>query len=140
MLEPFLLGVFYFIVQNRSGKNSLGKKTLDRIGTKVPDKERKLMPDVGATITRSINVDRCNPPDDVIAEGSGSRTGFEGSTCNDAGNDRTAEEPRIADSVPVADGKNVVIQHQTNIIQNGPNNSSLTNYGPVTFYWGGGKK
>ena len=139
LLEPFLLGVFCFIVQNRKGKNHYGKGTLNLIGTKIPDKERKLKPGLGDAITRTISVDRCGLLDEVVTEGKGPNIESGDSADNIDENERIAEEPQIADSVPSADGKTVVI-HQTNIIQNGPNNSSHTNYGPVTFYWGGEKK
>ena len=139
LLEPFLLGVFCFIVQNRKGKNYKGKETLNLIGTKSPDKERKLKPGLGDAITRSISVDRCELSDVGITEEIETSSGTGPTAANIDEAERIAADSQTADGAPVADNKTTVIHHQTNIIQNGPNNSSVTNYGPVVFNWGGGK-
>jgi len=58
----------------------------------------------------------------------------------------TAEEAEFVEADPVSDtpddtAKNVtIIQQQTNVIQNGENNSNITNNGSITINFGGGGK
>lgn len=41
-VQAFFLGILHFIIMKRSGKNTLGKETLDSWGVKNPKRERKL--------------------------------------------------------------------------------------------------
>lgn len=145
-LEPFLVGVLYFILKHRRDKNSLGKETLDYYGTQKPYKERIHKGNAGKRIARKLDVTLYEPPIEDAEE-----------TESDEEQELTQEEPDIeveenfsetveedlTDAPPGQEQgteKTTIIQYQTNVIQNGENNFNLTNNGVMNFDFGGGKK
>ena len=156
LFEPFLLGVLLFILAKRRERNYLGFGTLEAWGTKAEKHERRYTGHVGESITRDIQADsytpsakKATPPpekedeqdiepaaDEHDADSRQNETGF-----NLVAPDETlyTDNPYTADSPfdaarEAAEGKKItVIQHQTNVVQFGPNSESYTNNGTMTI-------
>ena len=152
-LEPFLVGVLYYILRERSGKNDQGADTLDYYGDKKPYKERTHKGNAGKRITRKLDVSLYEPP--VEKSEAAEKVSIE--TEYDEEQGFTQEEPDVEvdmgfsetreqdfDNAPPGQDqgseKTTIIQHQTNVIQKGENNFNLTNNGVMNFDFGGGRK
>lgn len=130
-LPAFLVGVIHYIEMNRSDKNENGFQTLEALGIQKPHKERIYSGNLGAKITGSITVHRkYETPDkcDVSPEQKSEKTPID-EIYNEA---KTADD-EVSSGIAEEDKKITVIQHQTNVIQNGENNVNLTNNGTINF-------
>ena len=90
-LEPFPVGILYYILRERSGKNDLGTDTLDYYGDKKPYKERVHKGNAGKRITRKLNVTLYDPS----VENSEAAKEVSIETEFDEEQDLTQEEPDI---------------------------------------------
>ena len=150
-LEPFLVGVLYFILRNRCEKNYLGTDTLDYYGNKKKYKERIHKGNAGKRIERTITVTMYDSLDDENTDEIQDSEIDEDSdpdTDNESAEDEYEEadideEEDCDDTVSGQDKdekKTTLIQHQINVIQEGENNFNLTNNGVMNFDFGGGRK
>lgn len=150
-LEPFLVGVLYFILKYRYGKNSLGADTLDFYGDKKSYNERVHKGNAGQRITRKLNVMLYEPPaDDNEADADNSEEPEEEMESEMIQEDVDTDDEEsffeetdedIYDAPPEQNADNtIIIQYQTNVVQKGENNFNLTNNGVMNLDFGGGKK
>lgn len=144
-LEPFLVGILHYLLMYRAGRNQEGQSTLDLYGSKKPYKERVHNGNAGQRITRQIVVKRYESKDDAPISESEEDYQEEQPAAESFDDDYMFEkedfqESETASDVEGGENKITVVQHQTNVIQNGENNFNLTNNGVMNFDFGGGKK
>jgi hypothetical protein len=141
-LEPFLVGVLCYILKYRCNKNGQGIDTLNYYGEKKAHKERMHKGNAGGRVERNVEVLLYE-----FKQGDQDVSAFEHKSILET-DDTTAEneyEDKESDyGVPPEseqeDKRLMIIQHQTNVIQNGENNFNLTNNGIMNFDFGGDKK
>lgn len=143
-LEPFLVGLLHYLLMYRAGRNQEGQSTLELYGSKKPYKERVHNGNAGRRITRHIVVSRYEKDDTPISQPEEDDQKEQSASENFNGEGTFEEdvfrESETASDVEGGEAKITVVQHQTNVIQNGENNFNLTNNGVMNFDFGGGKK
>ena len=132
-IEPFMVGIVHYILTRRMNCNHYGITTLEIWGEKKTRKERTYTGNAGVGITRKITVKQCPTP--AVPEPENEKMPQDEPEASEAEyieaeiiDDETAE-----DQAPEPDGRITVIHHQTNVIQNGPNNNQFTNNGTMIF-------
>lgn len=131
-LEPFLVGILFFILTERRGKNRNGRATLNLLGEKKARKPRNFESKVGQSRAENI----------VVTEWYEDAYLFKGKTNQ---NKKAPTEDSIeADVIKMRDQnskndssngekKQTMINHQTNIVQNGDHNVNITNNGTMNL-------
>lgn len=127
-LQPFLLGVLHYILLHRADMNRKGVDTLDFISTHVDWKSRAYNGKLDHVIKRKIDVKWCEMPENM-AEAEILETHPDDEPQMD---DQNCKESSDSESGK-PESKNTIIQHQTNVVQNGENNFNLTNNGTMNF-------
>lgn len=138
-LQPFLIGIILYILENRQD-NSLGKSTLEAWGKKAGTRsERKLTNShLGTSIQSPIAVVLVQ-----ITEPDISTESEETTVETDTNNSETIEPEILSDTEQSSetqaekesanDSKTTIIKHQTNVVQNGNNNVNLVINGKATI-------
>lgn len=131
-LEPFLVGILLFILTERRGKNQNGKATLNLLGEKKARKPRNFESKVGQSRAENIIVTEWHGDAHLVKEKT--RQNKKASTedsmeanvikmqSQDSQNDNSKGEK-----------KQTMINHQTNIVQNGDHNVNITNNGTMNL-------
>lgn len=131
-LEPFLVGILFFILVERQGKNQNGMATLDQLGQKKARKPRRFDSRIGQSMAENITVTEWHEDNYSINEET--RQNKKASTEDSAEADvieKTNQRQKSNDSKE-KDGQ-TMINHQTNIIQNGDHNVNVTNNGTMNL-------
>lgn len=123
-LEPFLVGILDFILEHRRGKNRRGRVTLEILGDKKPRKARVYNNSFDEIINRQINVGIWDPQESAEDTKKAS---------SDESEKAEIIEPQKRDERSNAKKNQKVINHQTNVVQNGDHNINVTNNGTINM-------
>jgi hypothetical protein len=123
-LEPFLVGILFFILSERRGENKKGVATLNILGKKENRKPRVFSSDIGQMTAKKITVSGW------VKDGS-SDSAQNKKASSDESEKVDIIEPQKHDERSRAN--QTVINHQTNVVQNGDHNINLTNNGTINM-------
>lgn len=125
-LEPFLVGILLFVLTQRCGENKKGVATLNILGRKENRKPRVFSSDIGQMMAKEITVS------DWVKDES-----LNGVQNKKASSDESEKadiiEPQKCDERSNAEKNQTVINHQTNVVQNGDHNINVTNNGTINM-------
>ena len=123
-LEPFLVGILFFVLSERRGENKKGVATLNILGKKENRKPRVFSSDIGQMTAKKITVSGW------VKDWS-SDSAQNKKTSSDESEKVDIIEPQKHDERSRAN--QTVINHQTNVVQNGDHNINLTNNGTINM-------
>ena len=123
-LEPFLVGILFFVLSERRGENKKGVATLNILGKKENRKPRVFSSDIGQMTAKKITVSGW------VKDWS-SDSAQNKKTSSDESEKVDIIEPQKHDERSRAN--QTLINYQTNVVQNGDHNINLTNNGTINM-------
>jgi hypothetical protein len=130
-LEPFLVGILFFVLTERQGKNSQGIPTLNQLGVKKNRKPRQFESDIGEKFVHNIRViswEKSNSPNDEEKKAQNKKA-----SADESEEAHTLKESNEFKQNGKFKEEHTKINNQTMVIQNGDRNINVTNNGTINL-------